>query len=422
MLTIFFLGLVSLHLYADDLLIKNARIYTLTDTEVIERGDILIKDGKILQVGSDIKSPAGTQIIDADGKQITPGLFTAYTYLGVTEIDAVSGTLDVATTDTSFGASFAIAPAVNPNSTLFPLNLTHGLTHALVAPRSGHHVFAGQGALIRLADANSVMINDSVAVYADYGSESGKFAGGSRAAAYIKIRQSLLDAREFGKNRQAVMKRQWRELSLPVHDLEALQAVVNGDKPLVINVHRASDIRALLKLQTEFGLRLIINGASEAWMVANELADAEVPVIMDPINNLPLSFDRLGARLDSAARLHKAGVTVLFSSQGSPAAHTSYLVRQSAGNAVAHGMPAIAAIRAMTLNTAQVFNVADRFGSIATGKSADLVIWDGDPLEVTTRADQVIMDGKLVPMVSRSTRLRDRYRDLDPDKPHAYRK
>lgn len=415
-------SLSSAGLAAKDILIKNARLYTLTDTDVMERGDILIRDGKINRVDTNINASGDKQVIDAEGKQITPGLFTAFTQLGVIEISAVSGTQDAVTTDTLFSASFAVAPAVNPNSTLFPQNRLHGLTHAVVMPAAGHHIFAGQGALIRLGDADAVMINDSVAVYAGYGSNSSQFSGGSRAAAYIKMRQSLLDAREYGKNRKAVLRGNWREFVLPLHDLDALLPVVSGDKPLIVSVHRASDIRALLKLQREIRFRLIISGGSEAWMVADELAGAEVPVIMDPINNLPSNFDRLGARLDNAARLHEAGVTLLFSSQGSPSTHTSYLVRQSAGNAVAHGLPTIAAIKAMTINTARVFNVADRFGSIAPGKEADLVIWDGDPLEIMTRADQVIVQGKLMPMVSRATRLRDRYRDLNDEKPFMYRK
>lgn len=408
--------------WADPLLIRNARIYTLAGAEVIENGDIYIDEGLIQAVGSGLDVPVGTTVIDADGRQVTPGLINPHTSLGLVEIGAVDQTVDVETEDEMFSASYNITPAINPASSTLPLNRIHGLTLAVVTPDSGHHVFAGQGAVLHLAPAGPAVIRDSVALYASYGGRAGRLAGGSRAAAFARLRYALLDAGEYRDNRQAVRRGEWRELSLPVHDLEALIPVVEGDKPLVVSVHRASDIRALLGLKDEFDLNLIIAGATEAWMAAAELAAARVPVIMDPMANLPGDFDRLGARLDAASLLHQAGVRILLTTFVASSSHSPYLVRQSAGNAAAHGLPRLEALKAMTLYPAQAFGLAGRYGSIEAGKVADLVIWGGDPLELLTRAEQVIIDGVPVAMVSRATRLRDRYRDLKDPTPYIYRK
>ncbi len=412
----------SLPASSETILIQHARVYTLDGRGILEDAEILIRDGSIARVGSAGEAPADAARIDAAGGSVTPGLFNAYTHLGVVEIDLVSETVDRATLDPLFSASFRIAPALNPRSTLVAQNRIHGLTHALVAPEPGHHVFAGQGALVRLVGADGFTLDASAGVFASYGSLGGLFAGGSRAAAYAKLRQSLADAREFAANRRAVMRGEWREFTLPLHDLEALVPVLREGKPLVVSSERASDMQALLELKREFDLRLVIAGATEGWLIAGQLAAAGVPVIIDPMANVPSSFDRLGARLDNAALLHAAGVELLFKGVDYLGTHAAWLVRQAAGNAAAYGLPPEAAIRAMTRNPAEVFGVGDRFGRIAPGRAADLVIWDGDPLEVTTRAATVLIDGEVVPMVSRATRLRDRYLELDSPTPFGFRK
>jgi imidazolonepropionase-like amidohydrolase len=412
-----------MNLSANDILIQDARIYTSADAGIIDNGDIYIKDGIITEIGSGLEMPLNTTVINGNGMQITPGLITAHSQLGLVEISAVSDTVDVRTKDKLYSASYNISTAFNPSSSAIPHNRIHGLTRAIIAPSFGHHVFAGQGAAIGLNDSeSSPVLNNSVAVYARFDSSASEYAGGSRAAAYTKIRQSLLDTREFIENESKVLSGDWRELSLPVHDLQALIPVITGDKPLVITSHRASDIRTLLKLKEEFGLSMVIAGASEAWMVATELSAANVSVIMDPLANLPSNFDRLGARLDSAARLQLAGVKLLFANYVSATPHNPYLVRIAAGNAVAYGMSAIEAIKSMTIYPAETFGFADKFGSIEIGKLADLILWDGDPLELLTSAEHVIINGEILPMVSRSTRLRDRYRDLQDEQPFIYRK
>ena len=406
---------------AGEILIKNASIHTLTGAGTLENADILISNGSISALGTDIDSSSAGKVIDASDKQVTPGLINAYTYLGVMEISQVAGTDDVSTGDEQFSAAFNIFSAVNPNSTLLPHNLIHGLTHAIVAPESEHHVFAGQGVVLQLGRPSSILIK-SAAMFARLGSSSGAPGGGSRAASYLKMQQALSDTQEYKTNRHAVMAGNWRDLSLEVHDLEALIPVIDGNLPLVVNVHRASDINVLLELKKQFGFKLVIAGAGEAWRVADKLAGEDVAVIIDPMANLPIDFDQLAARLDAAALLDAAGVTVLFTGVDFQHTHSAFLVRQAAGNAVAYGMDKTAALKAMTLNPAAVFGFADKAGSLEPGKQANLVIWDGDPLEVMTLAEQVIVNGELIPMISRSTRLRDRYMDLDNEREIFYRK
>ena len=406
---------------AGEILIKNATIHTLTGAGTLENADILISNGTISALGTDIDASSAGKVMDASGKQVTPGLINAYTYLGVREISAVEGTDDVSTRDEQFSAAFAVYSAVNPDSTLLPHNLIHGLTHAIVAPESAHHVFAGQGIVLQLGKPSTILTR-SAAMFARLGGSSGEPGGGSRASSYLKMQQALADTLEYGANRHAVMSGNWRDLSLEVHDLEALIPVVDGDLPLVVTVHRASDIDVLLDLKKQFGLKLVIAGASEAWRVAGKLAEEDVAVIIDPMANLPIDFDQLAARLDAAALLDAAGVTVLFTGVDFRHTHSAFLVRQAAGNAVAYGMDRTAALKAMTLNPAIVFGFADKAGSLEPGKQANLVIWDGDPLEIMTSAEQVIVNGRLIPMISRSTRLRDRYLDLDNEREIFYRK
>ena len=412
---------VTVPVPAEEILIKNAAIHTLSGAGTLENADILISNGTISALGTGIDASSAGKVIDASGKQVTPGLINAYTYLGIREISAVEGTDDVSTGDEQFSAAFTVYPAVNPGSTLLPHNLIHGLTHAIVAPESYHHVFAGQGIVLQLGVPSSIL-NKSAAMFARLGGSSGEAGGGSRAASYLKMQQAFADTQEYRANRHAVRAGNWRDLSLEVHDLEALIPVIAGNLPLVVNVHRASDIDALLELKKQFGFRLVIAGASEAWRVADKLAREEVAVIIDPMANLPIDFDQLAARLDAAALLDAAGVTVLFTGVDFRHTHSAFLVRQAAGNAVAYGMDKTAALKAVTLNPASVFGFADKAGSLEPGKQANLVIWDGDPLEIMTLAEQVIVKGKIIPMVSRSTRLRDRYLDLENKREIFYRK
>jgi imidazolonepropionase-like amidohydrolase len=220
------------------------------------------------------------------------------------------------------------------------------------------------------------------------------------------------------RNKAAYDRAAYRELSLSKADLEALIPVVEGRMPLLADVHRASDIRAVLRLAREERIKLILNGAEEGWKVAPEIAAAGVPVILNPISDRPVDFESLGSTLENAARLQAAGVVIAIEGQGG--ANRANEARYNAGNAVAHGLPPAAALAALTINPAKMFGVADRVGSLEPGKDADLVVWSGDPFEPLSRPQLILIEGKPQPLTSRQFELRDRYKDLNRPLPPEY--
>lgn len=402
--TLFVLTLVSTLANASSILIKDADIYT--SSGLLVKTNLYIEDGKIAAIGA--QSPATVDIeIQGLGKSITAGLFNSSTHLGTVEVSAIEQTVDFYSENETVTASLRIADAFNPRSTLIPHNRVHGLTHSLLVPESGTHLFSGQVALVQLGNQPKV-IHPSLAVALDFTERGISLMGGSRAAALVQLRQALDDAKDFSRNRKAALAGDHRDYVLSYADLAALEPVVNGTKPLLVQTNRASDISIILDLAKNFQLQLILSSALEGWMVADEIAKAQVPVIIDPIHNLPNSYESLGARLDNAKLLADAGVKLLFTGMDWHNTHNAYLVRQSAGNAVANGLDKSVAIAAMTTNPAQLFN-APVTGDIAIGDIADLVLWGGDPLELTSEAELVMIDGEIIPMESRALQLRDRY-------------
>ena len=405
-LTLLVLTLVSTLATASSILIKDADIYV--SSGLLVETNLYIKNGKIAAIGA--QSPATADIeIQGLGKSITAGLFNSSTQLGTVEVSAIEQTVDFYSENETVTASLRIADVFNPRSTLIPHNRVHGLTHSLLIPESGTHLFAGQVALVQLGNQPKV-IHPSLAVALDFTERGISLMGGSRAAALVQLRQALDDAKDFSRNRKAALAGDHRDYVLSYADLAALEPVVNGTKPLLVRTNRASDISVILELAKNFQLQLILSSALEGWMVADEIAKAQVPVIIDPIHNLPNSYESLGARLDNAKLLADAGVKLLFTGMDWHNTHNAYLVRQSAGNAVANGLDKSVAIAAMTTNPAQLFN-APVTGDIAIGDIADLVLWGGDPLELTSEAELVMIEGEIIPMKSRSLQLRDRYFD-----------
>lgn len=393
---------------AKDLLIRNADVYA--ESGVKSETDILVKGGSIYAIGKNLKAPSGTPEYDATGQSVTPGLFNADTHLGVEEVSAIEQTVDYASDLDTVTASMKVADGFNSDSTVIPHNRMHGVTHALVMPEGHISIFAGQAALIRLSADGEKVLDESAAMVVELGEAGQEMAGGSRAVAMAVLRQALDDARDYAANRGAVNSGSRRDYSLSLADIASLVPVVQGKKTLIVDVDRADDIRRVIKLAKDYRLKLILNGVIEGWRVADVIAKAKVPVILDPINNLPQAYDQLGARLDNAAIMAEAGVTLVFTGMGWQNTHNAYLVRQSAGNAVANGLTKTQAINAMTRNPAKVFGL-QKSGTLAAGQKASLVVWSGDPLEVTSVARLVLIDGESQPLVSRATRLRDRYYD-----------
>ena len=408
---------------AESWVITGARLHTLGPSGVIDNGTIVIRDGRIEGVGTNVDVPRDAQRIDATGKIVTPGLYDAYSYIGVVEVSLVVETNDRVQSGARYTASFRVADAINPRSTLIPVNRIEGITRAIVTPAVAAESFsspvAGLGSVIHLGGVEDYLVARDAALYVHLGEEGAALAGGARGLTLMKLREALEDARDFSEHRGAFETRARRQYSASRPDLEALAETLDGERPIVVSVDRASDIRTALRLADEFGLKLVVAGGAEAWMEAERLAAAQVPVILDPLENLPDHFESLGATLENAARLHAAGVTVAFATGES---HNARNMRQAAGNAVAHGLPWDAALAAMTVNPARIFGLEGATGSLQAGKDADLVVWDGDPLEVTSAAERVFIRGRDIPMVSRHTLLRDRYGNdagpLPPQYPH----
>lgn len=414
--------LMPLSINAETILIENAKVFTMSSQGVLEDVDLLIENGLIKSVAKNISTKADITI-DGQGKIVTPGIFAVANQLGLVEIDALDQTGDMSLgEEEEAGASFSVYKAFNPNSTLIPHNRMNGITRALIKPYNSNNIFAGQGSIMSLSGHYNALIRKDVAIFAVYGEYGADLAGGSRANALHLMQKAMQQAKEYQENREAILLGEYRELDFSLEDLEALQGIINKQVPLVINVNRASDIVTMIDFAAENDINVIFSGAAEAWKVAKQIAAAKIPVMLDPSDNIPSSFESLNKRFENAGLLDKAGVEVIFLGQSFQATHNAHTVRQSAGTAVAYGMPYDKALKAITVTPARVFGGASNYGKLIPGYKAELVIWDGDPLEVTSGADQVVIDGKLVDMTSRATKLRDRYKDISNDKNTAYRK
>lgn len=431
---------------AQTVAITNARILTAGPAGEIVSGTVILRDGKIAAVGANVTTPSGAQVIDAKGGTVTPGLIAANTRLGAVEVSSLGD--DVTVNNPAVGAAFDVQYALNPESTLIPVARLAGVTRAIVTPnpaRGGgtddhaddggsaedytagggddaksYALFAGQAAVIHLAEGPEILMQPKVGMVVPFGEGGARVAGGARGAQIVALKAAFRDVRDYMRNRAAYDRAGYRDLALSKADLEALIPVVEGRMPIIASVSKAADIRAVLKFGREEKVRLILNGAEEGWKVAPDIAAAGVPVLINPLTDRPESFEMLGATLENAARLHAAGVTVVIEGQGG--GHRVREMRYNAGNAVAYGMPYAAALAAVTINPARVFGVADRVGSLEAGKEADLVIWTGDPFEPLSQPTAVFIRGQAQPMTSRQLDLRDRYKDLGGPYPVAYPK
>lgn len=414
---------------ADTIAITGARIHTMAAAGTLENATIVMQDGQILDAGTEVQIPAGATRIDASGKIVTPGILSPFGQLGLVEVGAVDGTVDSVQRGAQFSAGFDVADAYNPRSTLIAINRSDGITGALIAPEPAEpdpfgnvsSVLSGKASFVSLTPSPQFLLRRGAALLVNLGESGSALAGGSRAAALQLLREALDDARDYRQNKAAWARGDWREYSVSAADLEALQPVLDAEVPLLVRVNRASDISILLGLAKAYSLKLILLGAAEAWMLAPELAANNVAVILDTTNNLPASFDQLNARLDAAAILAASGVRLTFGGENSSQTHNARNITQAAGIAVANGMNWDAALRAITRTPAEMFGVADRLGSLEAGKSADLIIWSADPLELTSFPESVYIGGEAVILENRQTLLRDRYLGPDPQKPPAFR-
>ena len=417
---------------AQTVAITDATVHTVGPNGTLENATIIVENGRVSEVGPGADVPDGSILIDGSGKIVTPGIFSPIGQLGLSEVGAVAGTNDAVQRGDDFSASFDVAEAYNRRSTIIPITRVEGITRAVIAPvarevdeqGNSSRVLSGLASVVQLGDSGAYLTQHGVAVVANFGETGSGVAAGSRAAAIQELRTALLDATDYRQNKAAYDRGDWREYSISRTDLDALVGVLDGDRSLVLNANRAADIEVVIDVATKFDISTIVAGGAEAWMLADELARANVSVIVDSAANLPGNFDFINARLDSAAILADAGVTFAFEAGSfgpGGRTHNSRNIKQAAGNAVAHGLSWDDALRALTLSPAEMYDVDDEVGSIEIGKAADLVIWDDDPLELTSYPEQVLIRGESIPMQSRQTLLRDRYLQTDTIKPPAFR-
>jgi len=420
-------GLLATQVHAQSTAISGATVHTLGPGGTIENATIVIEGGRISAVGADVTVPPGAERVDASGKIITPGLFSAMGQLGLSEVGAVQATNDATQRGDRYSAGFDVVEAYNRRSVVIPIQRIDGVTRALIAPRADgpddqgntSAVLSGLASVVQLGDSGDYLTRHAVAVVANLGDTGGALAAGSRAQAVQRLRAALDDALDYRQNRAAYERGDWRDYSVGAVDLDALIPVLEGERAMIFNVNRASDIEVVIGLAADYSINAVIIGGAEAWMLADDLADAGISVIIDGMANLPGDFDAINARLESGGILAAAGVRVAFGA-GSQT-HQARNITQSAGNAVANGMDWDDALKAITLAPAEMYGVAADLGSIEAGKSADIVIWSADPLETSSYPDQVYIRGAAVPMESRQTLLRDRYLQTDPDRPPAFR-
>ena len=383
----------------------------------IENGTVLISGGKIVAVGANVTVPSGAQRIDATGKWVTPGLVNGNTQLGLSEVGAVQGTNEAsARGKDEIAAAFRVWEGLNTTSALFAPARREGVTSVVVMPQGG--LIWGQAGVIKLVPGmlSDMLIKGPVAMVSQIGSAQ-RGGAGSRGELIMRLRELFDDVRAFQRNRAAYERAETRDFAASRKDLEAMIPVLNGTLPLVIATDKSSDIDAALMLAKEYGVKIIIGGGSEAWMVADKLAAARVPVMTGAMNNIPGDFASLGTRQDNLALLRRAGVPVIIignSGNGDEETFNVRNIRQEAGNAVAYGMTWDDALRAVTLAPAEIFGFAGRVGSLAAGRDADVVVWSGDPFEFATRAEHVFLAGREYLEPNRQELLTERYKNLPP--------
>ena len=402
---------------AQPIAIVGGKVWTGTSRGTLENGVLIIEDGEITTVGPTGTSiPANATVIEATGKWVTPGIIAAFSSIGLVEVGAESTTNDSAASGSPYSVALNAADGFNPAGTAIDVTRIEGITRIVVAPSPSSKLFAGQGFISDTSGNPTSDIRENAFVYVVMGEAGSGIAGGSRPAAWAQLRTSLEDARSYPtryitSNDGAALNRT---------DARALQAAVRGQQTMMIRAHRASDLLNIIDFAAgNPSLDIAIVGGDEGWLVAEELADANIPVIINPFSNLPASFEQLGATSENAARLIAAGVEVAFANLDDDS-HQARLALQVAGNAVANGVDHDDALRALTLAPARIFGMTG-YGTLTSGNVGDVVVWDGDPLEVTTSPDAVIIAGEVQSLESRQTRLRDRYLTLDESqRPKAY--
>jgi imidazolonepropionase-like amidohydrolase len=409
---------------AETIAITGGRVVVGDGSAPIEGGTVVIREGKIVAAGARVNIPAGARQIDATGKWVTPGVFAGFTRLGLAEVEAVNGTNDKSGGESGFSAAIDVAPAIDPFRSPFAVNRAAGVTRAVVAPEAADNIFAGQGAIADLGADGNPVTKARAFQFAEFGENGAESSGGSRAGTHLHFRAMLREAQDYAAGRGT-----FDDDLLKAEDAKALLSVLRGETRLLIHVEGANDMLRLMELKREFpAIKMVFVGVSEGWRVARELAQAGIPVIASALNDLPATFEMLGATQSNIGRMKNAGVQVAIGMINDRDSHQLRYTTQYAGNIVslqnvpgATGLTWDEAFAAISSVPAEIMGVGDLFGSLKAGKAADVVVWDGDPLELSSAATKVIIDGVEQPLTNRQNRLRDRYaRPTEGDLPKAY--
>ena len=389
--------------FADPVALRGARIMTADKAGTIENGTVLIDGGRIVSVGTDVRLPAGTNLVDVSGMTITPGFIATDSVIGMVEISGGADAAESSSRTGAISAGYDVQYAINPLSTTIPVARKGGVTRAIVMPNPGpgEATFAGQAAILSLQEGVPANIIPQVGAVWDM--RTGAYG---RGATFVQFRSDLADVRRFAKEPGAFAKGELLSREWSRADLEALVPIVRGDKPIAVRADKASDILTLLDIASAEKIRLVLVGAAEGWIVADQISAAGVPVAIDPSDNLPGDFDEIGATSDNAAKLHAAGVRLII--RGGSSAHDAGKVRYFAGMAIARGVPADVALASVTITPAEIWG-ANSLGAIASGKEADIAIWSGDPFEPSTVLTALYISGEAQRLFSRQDALEARY-------------
>ncbi len=426
------LAAVSVPAAAQTIAITNGIVAKGDGSEPIQGGTVVIRSGRIVAAGAGVRIPAGAQVIDATGKWVTPGIVSGFSRLGLSEVDLSADGSDDTSANGPFSAAIDVVPSINPLASTIAVNRADGVTRALVAPQTGKSIFGGQGAVIDTGADMDPITRPRLFQFVELGEGGAATAGGSRSSAHVLFRNALREAAELSRFARPIAVRRERseDVLLTRFDAAALVPVLQGRQYLFVHVERASDILQVLGLKREFpSLKLVLVGASEGWTVADRIARAGVPVIASAVNDLPASFEQLAATQSNVGRMRAAGVNVSIGLIDDNDTRYLFEERQYAGNLVAltripgaTGVNWGEALAMITSRPAQAIGMGGEIGSLAPGRRADVVIWSGDPLEGSSAAEAVFIDGVRQPLDTHQTRLRDRYRYLPRrDLPEAYR-
>ncbi|PKP91031.1 MAG: amidohydrolase [Alphaproteobacteria bacterium HGW-Alphaproteobacteria-16] len=401
---------------AQTVAVTNARLVIGDGSAPVDGGTVVVRDGRVVAAGAGVAVPAGVPVVDAGGRWVTPGIFAGFTRMGIVEVDGVEQTNDSGAGSSPFNAAIDVAPAVNPKTSSITVNRAEGITRAVVAPQARGSIFGGQGAIIDLGADMDAVSKPRAFQFMEYGETGAARAGGSRPAAYAMLKNILFEVRAYARNPAAFLDR-GKESLLTRADAEALVPVVNGTVPLLVHVERASDILVVLRLKQEVpALRLVLVGVSEGWTVAPQIAAAKVPVLASALSDLPASFEQLAATQSNIGRMQAAGVLVGIGMINDDETRQARLVKQYAGNLVAlNKVPGAAglnwgeAFATISSRPAEAMGMGSEYGSLRPGRRGDVVLWDGDPLEIGSAAVRVFIDGVEQPTATRQDQLKQRY-------------